>query len=539
MKLSPAAVEDIRARMRDAPRGAKSAVAAELGARYGVSIATVYRRAAVGGAARRRAKRRPEYRGWVETAVALAHRAPAPVPLDLAIESAIGAGHLPAEAAAMPAGTAHRIARELGLRPAARRTQRIHADYPMQAVQFDASTSAHLTVLGPAGDGDWRLRLHRSPIPRAARGYKNRPLGPDRLRLMVYGIWDACTGYRRARYVVARGESAADAVAALVEMLRETGDPERPLHGLPDDLWSDQGPAFSARASRELLGRLGIGLVTGEPYRKERMGGVERAWRTQWARFERSLFLAEEGADEVLLSRLNLRLEEYERREGRRTSRARVGGRTATRAQAWTALSNGRPADRPLRAMPADAMRTLHREGERRIDRNGIVRWEGEEWECREWHSRRVLVRQRLAGDADALTLVDPRTGERSQARRYGARRYGEVRAIPATALDRLLDAAAERGAAGSDPFAARAPAPAGVVPLRPRAPAPAALPDPLDAGRYESLADAMAAFGELYPWPLGPADRAAVRAAIEAAGFEREAVAELAGRLLREAAGA
>ena len=63
------------------------------------------------------------------------------------------------------------------------------------------------------------------------------------------------------------------------------------FHGVPDDLWSDQGPLFKSSAARDLLNRLGIRLVTGEPYAKERMGGVERAHRHRWARFEGALFL--------------------------------------------------------------------------------------------------------------------------------------------------------------------------------------------------------------------------------------------------------
>ncbi len=533
MTLSPSAVEAIREAFRDTPHGARGGLVRELAERYGVSRTTIYRAARLGGTSRRRAARRPEYRDWVEIAVGFAHRAPMPMPLDLAIEGAVEAQDLPPEALGIPPGTAHRIRRELGLRPTGRRTQRIHADYPMQAVQFDASTSAHIYPVRRLEDGDWLLALHRSPIPAGARGYKNRPLGPDRMRVLVYGIWDICTGYTRAVYMVSAGENAADAAVALAAMLARTGDPRRPLHGVPDDLWSDQGPLFRSGASRELLDRLGVALVTGAPYKKERMGGVERAWRTLWARFERGLFARAE--DEIRLSALNERLAEHERRQAERPARVRVGGRAVSRAQAWTALVNGRPADNPLRAMPPNAIATLHRQGHRTLDSNGLLQWAGEWWECPDWHSRRVAVRQALAGEVDSLTLEDPRTGERSVARRYRPRRYGEVRGIPATALDRLLDAAVERPGGGADLFAPRGEAGGTVVALRPRTAPAAHLPDPLDADHYPDAGAALAAFAALYPYPLSAADRAAVEAHLREADLRRDAVAELASRLLRE----
>ena len=523
--LSEPAITDIRTALADTAHGAKGAVVTALAARYGVSPATVYRLAAVKGTQRKREPGRPEYRDWVQTAVHLAHRAPAPVPLDLAIESGIASGILPAEAAQMPVATANRIAREEGFRPGPRRTQRLHADYPMQAVQFDGSTSKYLSVGERIDKDNWTLHLHH-----LARGYKNKPLAEHRMRLVLYSVWDMCSGYRRARYGVARGENAADAIAHLVEMLAETGDSRTPMYGLPDDLWSDHGALVSGNASKELLGRLGIALNIGMPGNKERQGGVERSWRTQWSRLEASLFLGDR--ETITLSAANDRLREYERRENAvRSARVMVPGKQqkTSRAATWAALVNSRPADNPLRRMPDKALQTLHREGRRRIDRNGIIRWDNDEYECKEWHAKWVTVRQALDAP-DILTLEDPTTGERTTAARYQPRHYGDVKGITATALDKLL---AEAAPVGADPYAESRSEPTNVSLIPARSTAAEPLDNPLDASRYLSIEEAMAAFKQLYPWPLCGQDYAAVRARIEAGDRDREAVALMANTLL------
>lgn len=524
MPLSPPAIAAICDDLAAAAHGERGRVVRQLAQRYGVSPSTIYRVARVGGAARPRAPKHPEYRDWTQVAVALSHRAPQPAPLDLAIESAIAGGLIPPAAAEMPLGTAHRVAREIGLRPQPRRTQRLHADYPMQAVQFDGSTSKHLTVGEQIADDDWMLHLHHAPTP--ASGYKNKPLAAHRMRLMSYSIWDMCTGYRRASCKVALGEAAADAIIALVEMLTDTGDPTRPLQGIPDDLWSDQGVLFKAAISRELIDRLGVALNTGKPYNKERMGGVEQGWRRQWQRFERSLFLT--GEETITLSALTARLAEYERREnGRRLARIPVGGRAVSRTDAWAALVRARP--EPLLTIPDNAIQTLHREDKRRIDRSGIVRWRGAEYECREWHDCWVMARQGL-DDADVLILEDS-DGNRVEARRYQPRAYGEVRGIPHTALDKLL----EQGLpVGADPYAPAAHEASGnVTPLRGAPTVSAEIDNPLDASRYVDMESAISAFCTLYPYPLSAADREAVEQHIQGDGLSRQAVADLASALL------
>ena len=521
----------IRQALDDAPHGQKAGAVKALAARLGVSNATIYRAARRSGTSRPR-NGRDDYQTWVEAAVKLAHSSQPPVALDLAIRAGIAGGELPPQAADMPLGTAYRIARQAGLRLRSRRTQRMFADWPMQVIQFDASTSQHLIAVEPLGneensDGDWLLKLHRRPTP--AGGYKNKPLPAHRQRVITYGIWDMCTGCVDIYYTVARGENAHDAIAALVFMLTRPRNERHYLRGVPDNLCSDQGPLFKSSASADLLSRLGIALLTGEPYRKERMGGIERQWRTLWARFERSLFLG--GEDTITLSALRDRLRTYLAEENtRRRSRTPVGGRQVSRADAWGALMSRRPADQPLRELPPDALSTLYREAERVVDRSGIIRWEGEEYECSAWHNRRVRVRQALTGD-DSLTLDDPATGERSTAIPLQRRAWGQVRGILASSLDRLLD---DNTARGADPYAkVTQAAPANVTPLVARPAQALALDNPLDAGAYPDIHTAMADFLAQYPWPLSGDDRQAVADHLVAAGLRRETARELASSLL------
>ena len=526
--LSDSAKQLIREMVRDAERGERGDVISRLAAQLGICTSTVYRHADLRKTSRSRDHERPEYRDWTQVAVRLAHRAPKPMPLDLALESAIGAGLVPPEAADMPLGTAYRIRRELGLCPVPRRTQRTYADYPMQVVVVDGSASTHLIVDHQLEDGDWLLRLHRAQTP--AGGYKNKPLPEHRMRLWIYDLWDMCTGYTRSHPVVARGEAAFDQMAAVCHMMTETGDPDRPLHGVPDHTWSDNGVWAKSVAVQDLVERLRINLSRGLPYHKERQGGAERPWRTLWSRFESSLYALER--DTFRLSEIIERLKVFEARENnKRLSRTPVGDRQVTRAAAWVALTNGRPADNPLRRLPDNPLQTLFLEGKRKIDRSGIVRWEGEEYECAQWHNIWVTVRRAVGGGG--IVLEHPATGERVTAEPLRRRMFGEVRGIPATALDKLLE---QPSPAGADPYApsiASASGQGNITPLPARTAPAAELDNPLDTAVYPDLDAALADFAAQYPWPLAGDDRQAVIDHLVAAGLRRETVRELAATLL------
>ena len=543
----PGLTESVKRHIADAlegcGRGERSKMAKRLADAYGVSVATVYRAAGRKGPKRARALLHPEYREWTKIVVRLAHRAPKPVPLEIARDAGIESGALPSEAAAMPVGTLYRLARELGLKLERKRTHRLSADYPMQAVQIDGSSSEHLVVVRALEDGDYLLKLHRRPYP--ASGYKNKPLGPERLRVWVYSLWDMCTGYRLARYTVAKGEHMLDAMEFFCWALEEHADPRIPFHGRPDYLWSDQGVLFKGLPAQDLLERLDIEPVTGEAYAKERMGGVERTHRTRWQSFERALFLRNE--DTIKLSELNARLLAFDIRENaRRPSRTPVGRRRVSRTDAWVALTNARPADNRLRKLPDNPIETMAKEANRKVDANGIVRWGGEEYELERLSSCWVAARRSMDDGGEmpehiVCEFVNVRgETEKHVARRWEPRPYGEVRGVERTPLERLLGDEAALPFTGADVYAPRDDdaAPGNVARIRTRTgPAPA-LDNPLDAEHYPDLDTAMRVFFDIYPHPLTDADRALVAERLLAGNLAKAVVRELALELTRVAAG-
>ena len=529
-KLSDSIQAAIRRELEAAPHGQRGAAVAALAGRFGVSAATIYRAAGRGGARRPR-QGNAEWRDWVRRAVAIAHSpGDRPMPLDLALEIGVQGGSLPPEAASLPIGTAYRIRRELGLHRQDRRTHPLFADYPMQAAQLDGSSSMYLTVAKRLDDGDWLLRLHRRPTP--ARGYKNKPLGPGRERALAYGLWDMATGYRLSRYAVAVGESGLDAMDFLCWAMGRDKDPRLVMHGVVENLWSDQGPLVKSAPVQDLLDRLGVKVVLGRAYRKTRMAGVERGWRTLWSRFERALFAR--GKDEISLSELNARLTEWTVRENaRRQARQPVGGRLRSRADAWTMMTNARPAGNRLRLLPEGAMQTLALERRCRVDANGHIRWDGREYELPGLWNTWVTARRAL--DGSGRVVAEAPDGARLVAAEVARRPYGELRGLPKSPLERLLDDEAERAGLGADIYAPRGGAPApGVAALPGRSEPAAALDNPLaTGGAYGSLGEAMAAFARLYPHPLAQEHKDSVRRIIDGAGWDRQAVAELASGML------
>ena len=517
--------------MRDTAHGDRVATALQLAEQFHVSRTAIYRAAELGGPARRRKPDRPEYREWTRVIVDWQYKdnPPKPIRPQHARRAAIEAGALPSEAAELPIATFYKVRRELDLVPRAKRAHRLSADYPMQAALIDASGSEHLVVDGPNAGDETRLKLHRNPLP--ASGYKNKPISRDRLRCWVYALWDMCTGLFRARYCVARGETAHDAMAFLCWALAPSADRRVVLHGVPEDLWSDLGPLTRSQSALDLLDRLDINPVTGKAYQKARMGGVEKTHSTRWA-FERVLFYLDPKAP-LTLAGVNARLQEFEIEENSRFARTRVDGRQVSRTAAWVALVNRRPKDRPLRRLPEDPMETMACEARRKIDVNGIVRWGGVEYESEAWHDRWVIARRGVKDSGDTITIEDEITGERQEARRYAPRPYGDIRSAPATPHERLLAEGAAVEHEGVDLFKPKSAS--AVVPLPARTSEAAPLENPLDADHCRDIGEAMRVFAEHYIGrPLRGSKRARVKALIEKSGLSRRNVIEIAGALLK-----
>ena len=526
---------DVRRHIAEAmasPVDSLAVTARKLAEMYRISVSSVYRHARSNGPARRRRAARPEYRDWARAVVAIAHSTPTrrPLPMDLALAAAVESGRVPPAAADMPVGTLYRIAAELGLNLTALRTGRLHADYPMQALVVDGSTSDNLVVEGKGEDGDYIVRLHRRPWP--AGGYKNKPLGPERLRLCLYAAWDMCTGYDVARYVPARGENALDTLDFLVWVMSKSDDPRLPVHGVPDDIWADQGALFKHKVSRDLLARLGIRLVDGPPYQKSRMGGVEQTHRTRWTRFERILYLS--GRDRFTVAEINERLFEYLHRENtRRKARVTVGERRVSRQDAWIALTNARAQDNRLRLLPDNALRTLAAQQDCKVDSNGIVRWGGKEYQLEGDIAGAWVSCRRPLDDTDTIIATAP-DKRQFTGRAYAPRPYGEVRRAPASPLTQLLEDA--EPVTGVDLYAPDTGESPGNITTMPVRSAPALpLPDPtVPRTSHPTIEDAMAAFVALYPYPLSAEAAALVRAEIISADLSIAAVSDLAADMAR-----
>ena len=533
--LSDTVRDDIAETMAAAEHGDRTATAGRLAEFYGVSPSTIYKIAKIGGTPRKREADHPEYRGWVKIAVVIRDRPwrqkgqavprKRRLPLDVAIRIGLESGELPKEAAGMPLSTAHRLVDEMNLKPTEKPGQRIEADYPMQALLIDYSTSENLVVDSPDGE-DWILRLHDKPW--SADGYKNKPLKPHRQRLGVYALWDICTGCTIARYVVGKGENALDAMKFLAWALGKNKDPRLVVQGLPDDLWSDQGPLAKSKVAAGWFDRLGIALITGAPYDKARMGGVEQSHRRRWD-WELSLFYRD--ADTIRLSELNERLNEYTvERNGKSRSRTEVDGRSPSCADAWVALTNARPKDNPLQLFPDNAIETLAREAWRWIDSNGMVRWDNVHYEVEGWRNRWVIARQAIDRSGDlVLESADGRDkGERRTARRYVPRPYGAVRKFPPTELDKVHAEYADLKA-NADIHAPKPTADSNVRPMPARTAPAAELDNPLAADRMRDLDEAMRHFTSICPYPLSKGDRQKLVEWIEGSGLSRQAITEKA----------
>lgn len=551
MALTDTALRQAAAEWQAAPRASRTATAQRLAGQLGCSVATLYRHfRSIGhqGPARDRAAnladttntsaaaiRYRQRREWADTLAALTGKNPtSPIPLDLCLEAAVTQGLLPPEASEVRVSTYARLIRERGYRTTEQRGRRLSADYPMQAVQFDASTSKSFRVLKRMDDGDRLLELWARPDP--ASGYKNKPLGADRERVILYGQWDMCTGYRHIRAVPALGESGLDAMEYLVDSWAGDEDPRNPWRYLPEDLWTDQGPLVKYPATADLLRRLGVNIAVGAPYQHNRQKGIESGWRGLWQRFEGQFFLRHRPGAKftIRLTDYQAELVEYLAQLNAKPSRCDVN---LSRRDAWVRLLNQRGGGRPC---PADALETLATEVHRTLDACGVFSWDNRQFEVPRYHSRRIIARRALDG-SDRCIVEIPETCERLEATPHQIPSYGTFRGQPP-----MLPAeqARERGAQltcdspiyganYSQIIPSRDGADAKVVHLPPRAQPEAPLADPLEVTTtYRNLADAMLEFTSIYPAPLDATNRALVEQAILNAGLERTAVRDLALQL-------
>lgn len=506
---------------RDLPQGEKTArmeAAAEL---FGVSVSTLYRQLDKAGLGSDRDRnvsqaKRPELREWTAALMLLASKAPDSKPIALidALPAAVARGYIPERALGEPIETFHRIAREMGFREDTRKINALAAEYAHQAVLFDASSSAYYSVVKELDDGDYLLKIN----PRPHADYKNKPVGKDRLRVIVYAFWEMYSGHQWAKYTVSMGENGYDAIASLIEYCEPKADPRDPVQGRMDELWADQGAMVKLGASRDLIERMDIALKLGEPYVKERMGGVEQTHRRRWG-FERTLYMEvinkaaakAEGIDLatltdaelgfITLSELNARCATHRARLNANPARWQP---TKTKCAAWShsAAERARQGN-PIRKIPANAIETLCTEIRRRVDQHGVIRWDNEFFEVEDGlHSRWVIAR-RAVDDPTQVVVEDIETGKRYGTKPFKPRTLGEHRAFKTTPLEKARDL----GGTLTAPSPYQPAEGSNVVALPTRTAEPAHLPNPLEAGRHGSLGEALRAFMDWHGMPSFASD--------------------------------
>lgn len=548
MALDPTAAHLALAEWMDAPAGGRTATMKRLAASLGCSVASLYREFnAMGHSGPKRASKvkYPERREHAAVLAVLTNKAPVgTIALDQCLDAAIRDGKLPPEAGGVRVSEYARLIREAGFREGTQRTRKLVAEYPMQAVQFDATTSRSFRVLRQLDDGDELLELWWRPDP--ASGYKNKPLGEDRKRLILYGQWDMCTGAIDIRTRAALGESGLDAMECLVESWVGGADPRLPWQGKPEDLWCDQGPLVKYPATRDLLERLDVQVCVGKPYQHTRQGGIEGVWRSVWSRFENAFYLGRTYKEKwtIRLSEYDAALREYLVEANARPSRCEPH---LSRRDAWVNLSNRHGGVRPC---PPDALETLAIEAHRTLNSNGVFTWgrddEGRirEYEVPKYHSRKVIARRALDG-SDRCIVEIPETGERVIAARAVYLGYGEFKGQPPALPVEKARAAGADLVCPTPVYGPTVPVGAGlpaqdpkVVHLPPRAKPIDHLEDPLSVpADYPTLADALVALRQIYAHDLDPMQQDLVERILVANGLSRNAVRNLGLGLAARAA--
>lgn len=530
--IQPTMLAEIAANLADCPwGGGRTALMVKFAKQVGLTASTLYRHlkknSLIDGGAKNRAPIRPEYRSWVAIAKQLAMKTPKdapPVPLWLAIRQAVADHLIPPEALQVHINSLHRVAREMGLQELPKRTRQLHHDHPMGVIQFDASTSERFSVVEMTSDGDFILRLHTRPYSE----YKNKPLiNKLGLRCIVYALWDMHSGYSLSRYTVAKGEDGWDGIDFLIWAMLPKDDPRIPFQGAPESLWMDQGPTSKLKESVDLLNRLEIPIVTGEPYEKTRMGGVERTHRTRWNNLEATFFLRYRKGEkfEILLSELNRALWDFLAEvANERPARFNQG---LTRRQAWlqgVARMGG------VRSIPEGAMATLTTCFRRTVNA-GVFVFNHQTYEI-DLGLGNVHVFCDMEGTPRNAKCI--LTGADYAVTYRGPVMVGqEFRGIAETPAQKLKkrahDIIGQTRIFGNDDTE-----PSNIIQLPPRTvPARPLLNPQVPDTSFASLDDAMLFFSSLYTLPLTPDVRGFIRDYIQSTGMNRDTVRKFTANLL------
>ncbi len=319
-------------------------------------------------------------------------------------------------------GTVNRVARELGLMETARKEVRFEAEFPNQVHQIDASGSDHFFPVRKTTDGDWLLKLR-------PKQQKNKEKA-DKFKLWAYGLADDFSGYRLSRYTVAPGESAAGSIAFL-QWAWAKDEEHAPFRGLPEILYSDNGPLVRKHAFQEFAARVGVTLKTHEAERAQATGKVEANWKSLWKRFETPWFFAPGWEKlEITLAELNQEVAAFWRQWNHQRHRHLA----LTREAAWLLIQQrGGVVD-----IAPEAWRTVFQRHARKIDAAGCFDFKGRTYQVQKIHACDAWLYEGLVDNC--IVVEDRRDGQRYGCSEFAPLVWGEYKGVAKTALERLKD---------------------------------------------------------------------------------------------------
>ncbi len=479
MSFSPSAIEQARREINGAPYKSKSTVAARWARLLGISMQTVYDliRPDAGGRARKGEPVKPEYREWTRIIFMIKKRPPqdaGEISTEDAVQIAVGAQLIPAEALQVPVSTFNAIARGMGLHKRKKRRNYIQAERPNDAHHMDASTAKFLYIARDLGNDEYLLKLHRP----GKMGYKNKPIPVNALRPWYYGLVDDHSGYGLTRCTAAPGESSVDSMSFLAWAWARIG--------LCKELDTDQGMLKKALASTDLVERLGVALPPHVPYEKEAHGKIERPWRTLWQKFEMLFFAQDDWQKfEITLSELNRRLMIYI--EDKYNEMPHRFERDITRRQAWSRINlyGG------IITLPENALATVAKRKRRKVDIAGKLEYEGADYEVKGLHDAWVWVYEGVF--EDRLVVQEIETGRRFEVRDFKPLTRGEYRAHADTPHQKLVKESENIIVpAAAIPYQEKKASDEKVVEMPTRIKEDREIEDPFDVEHYASMDEAM-----------------------------------------------
>jgi hypothetical protein len=415
-------MQQIRQALATAPHGHKTTTMQRWAVLVGLTPQTLYRELDLGAKTRSAAVKRPELREWAKVVAMVKKRPPeeaGEISTDQAVRIAIESKLVPVSAMDVSPATFDRVMREMGTAKKSVRANRFQAKEPNQAHHFDASSSAFFYVAKRMPDGEFVLRMHRP----AAGDYKNKPVPVDKLRPWYYGLCDDHSGRKIARLIVGQGENAADSILSIAEFWR--------VFGVPKKLLADQGMLKKCLATSGFIHACGVSFPQMMPYAKRGHGKIENPWKTQWQRFEKPFYAADDWQHyEITATEMNRRLDNYMEEENQRAHRFERG---ITRMDAWrrVMLSGG------IVTLPEDALSRAHTMDRRKVGIDGLVHLDNGLYEVKGLHDAWAFVYRSMF--EDKMVAEDCETGERYEVKDFAPLDEGEYRAHVDTAHQRAV----------------------------------------------------------------------------------------------------